>query len=316
MYHVNAWGFPFAAGLTGFSPIFPTRYLQSEPLAKLIETEKVTVMNAVPTIFSDLLHYADANGTDLSSIRLGVCGGAAVPRSLIERYAERHGLELIQAWGMTETSSISTVAHPPLGASEDEAMRFRATQGRITPWVEARLVQDDGGLAEHDGATPGELEVRGPWVAAEYYGGDPVGPNPGWLRTGDIGVIDPRGYLTITDRAKDLIKSGGEWISSVELENELMAHPSVREAAVIAAPDPRWGERPMACVVAQAGVAVSVDELKAFLAERVAKWWIPEQFVFIDEVPKTSTLKFDKKVLRERLTSPAATEPTVGTVTE
>jgi fatty-acyl-CoA synthase len=226
-----------------------------------------------------------------------------VPLSLMKQFEERHGVHIVQAWGMTEMSPLGTVARPPADVSEDDHWSYRDRAGRLMPLVEARLVQDDGGEAAWDGEATGELQVRGPWIASAYYE-DPEGDDKfddGWLRTGDIASIDSRGFVRITDRSKDVIKSGGEWISSVELEGELMAHPDVEEAAVIARPDERWVERPLACVVLSEGASASPEDLTEHLRSRVAKWWLPEEFAFIDEVPKTSVGKFDKKVLRQRL---------------
>jgi fatty-acyl-CoA synthase len=303
MFHANAWGLPYAAAMAGADLIMPSRFLQAEPLARLIEEEKVTVAGAVPTIWLDLLRWSDEHKPDLSSIRIVACGGSAVPRSLMQAFEERHGMRIIQAWGMTETSPVGSVAHPPPEAEGEEHWDYRATAGRLIPLVEARLVADDGSEQPWDGESTGELQVRGPWIARTYYE-DPEADekfDDGWLRTGDVASIDPRGYIRISDRSKDVIKSGGEWISSVDLENELMAHDGIAEAAVIAKPDERWSERPLACVVVEEGADVSVESLRDHLASRVAKWQIPDDFAFIDEVPKTSVGKFDKKVLRKRL---------------
>jgi fatty-acyl-CoA synthase len=303
MFHANAWGLAHAAPLTGADLVMPTRFLQGEPLAKLIESERVTVAGGVPTIWLDLLNYADANKPDLSSLRTVACGGSAVPLSLMQAFEERHGVHILQAWGMTETSPVASVAHPPKGASGDDAWEARAKAGRPLPLVEARIMDDDGAEVDWDGESTGELEVRGPWIARAYYN-DPSGDDKfddGWLRTGDVAAIDDKGFIRIADRAKDVIKSGGEWVSSVDLEVALMAHEGVAEAAVIAKPDERWQERPLACVVRKEGSDVSCDELCGHLAERVPKWWIPDEYAFIDEVPKTSVGKFDKKVLRRQL---------------
>jgi fatty-acyl-CoA synthase len=304
MFHANSWGLAYAAALFGASLIMPNRFLQAEPLVGLIESEKVTFAGAVPTIWLDVLRYADEHGNDLSSLRSVVCGGSAVPRSLMEAFEEHHGVEITQAWGMTETSPLGSIAHPPAGVSGEERWSFKVSAGRVAPFVEARIVGEDGSVLPFDGSTTGELEVRGPWIASGYYE-DPDGSrdrfDDGWLRTGDIASLDAAGYIRISDRSKDVIKSGGEWISSVELENELIGHPAVREAAVISMPDERWSERPLACVVLEEGADASADELRSHLASRVAKWWIPDAFAFIDEVPKTSVGKFDKKVLRSRL---------------
>ena len=301
MFHANAWGLAYAGTLSGADLIMPNRFLQAEPLAGLIESERVTVAGAVPTIWMDLLRYADEHRPDFSSLRIVPCGGAAVPRALMQGFEERHGVHIVQAWGMTEMSPLGSIAHPPQGAEGEEAWRYRTTAGQLSILVDFRLMNGEEEVS-WDGESTGEVEVRGPWVASAYYE-DPTGDekfHDGWLRTGDIGAITPDGYLRLTDRSKDVIKSGGEWISSVELENELMGHPGVTEAAVIAMPDERWSERPLACVVAGAN-APSAEDLREYLGARVAKWWVPDAFEFIDEVPKTSTGKFDKKVLRSRL---------------
>jgi fatty-acyl-CoA synthase len=303
MFHANAWGIPYGSALTGADLVMPGPDLSAPALAALIAEEKVTITAAVPTIWMDLLRHADEQGADLSSLRLVICGGSAVPLALMQQFEERHGVQIVQAWGMTETSPLGSTAHPPGGTSEEEHWRYRASAGRPGPLVQARLVRDDGEEVPWDGVSTGELQVRGPWVARAYYedAGSEQKFDDGWLRTGDIASIDERGYIFISDRAKDVIKSGGEWISSVELEVEIMAHPAVREAAVIARPDERWGERPLACVVLEEGATLTIEELREHLATRVAKWWLPEELVAIDEVPKTSVGKFDKKLLRKRL---------------
>jgi len=305
MFHANAWGLPHGAALAGADLILPDRFLQAEPLAGLIAAERPTLMGCVPTIFADLLRYADDNPElDLSSLSNAACGGSAVPRQLMKDFEERHRVRIFQAWGMTETSPVATYSRPDEHGDHDDAYwDDRAKQGRPLPWVELRLIGDDGAEVPWDGASTGEIEVRGPWVAARYFHGpaDEEKFDSGWLRTGDIASVDSRGYVQITDRSKDVIKSGGEWISSVELENEVMAHPDVIEAAVIAKPDERWAERPLCCVVLREGSTVGAQELVHHLSGRVAKWWIPDEFAFIDEVPKTSVGKFDKKVLRSRL---------------
>jgi fatty-acyl-CoA synthase len=303
MFHVNAWGLPFAAAMAGADLIMPTRFLQSEPLAGVIVSERPTMMAGVPTIFSDLLRYADEHRPDLSSLTNCICGGSAAPVQLLRDFQERHGVVISHAWGMTETSPICTISRPPQDIEPDEHWRLRATQGRAVPWVELRLSGAEGEEVPWDGESTGEIEVRGPWIASSYYN-DPSGDDKfhdGWLRTGDIGALDRAGYLRITDRAKDVIKSGGEWISSVELECEVMAHPDVLEAAVIAMPHERWVERPLCCVVLREGADASADDLREHLRGRVAKWWLPDEFAFVEEIPKTSVGKFDKKVLRARL---------------
>ena len=303
MFHANAWGLPYAGWMAGSDFVMPARFLQGEPLCKLIMAEKPTISGAVPTVWNDILAYADKNKdtVDLTSLRLVPCGGSAVPRSLMEAFEQRHDVKIIQAWGMTETSPIAAVAMPPKQASAEDEMNWRSKTGRVIAGVELRITADDGSVLPWDGEAVGEIEVRGPWITASYYkDDDPQKFHDGWLRTGDVGTVEPNGFVQITDRAKDVIKSGGEWISSVELEGELMAHPSVKEAAVVGVPDERWDERPLACVVLKEGENTSVEDLKGFLAERVAKWWLPERWTFIEEVPKTSVGKFDKKVLRAK----------------
>ena len=301
MFHANAWGLPYGAALAGADLILPDRFLGAEPLAGLIAAERPTLMGCVPTIFPDLLRYADEHpDVDLSSLTNAACGGSAVPQQLMKDFEERHGVRIFQAWGMTETSPVATYSRPGEDGERDDAYwEDRAKQGRPLPWVELRLVGDDGEEVPWDGASTGEIEVRGPWIASQYFRDpDPEKFDEGWLRTGDIAAVDEKGYVQITDRSKDVIKSGGEWISSVELENELMAHPEVVEAAVIAKPDERWAERPLCCVVLRGEGAASADELVEHLRGRVAKWWLPDEFAFIEEIPKTSVGKFDKKVLR------------------
>ena len=300
MFHANAWGLPYGGWMAGSDFIMPNRFLQAEPLCRLMMTEKPTFSGAVPTIWNDVLRYAENNPVDLSSLRMVICGGSAVPRSLMERFEQRFGVKIIQAWGMTETSPLAAIAYPPKGCSEAELMDWRSKTGRVKPGVEIRLTDGDTVLP-WNGEAVGEIEVRGPWITASYYADDtPEKFHDGWLRTGDVGTLDEKGFIQITDRAKDVIKSGGEWISTVELETTLMAHPNVIEAAVIGVPDEKWDERPLACVVLKEGTDTTVEQLRAFLADRVAKWWVPERWAFIDEVPKTSVGKFDKKVLRVR----------------
>lgn len=300
MFHANAWGLPYAAVMAGAALIMPDRFLQAEPLVRLIETERPTVAGAVPTIWADVLRHTREHGSDLSSLRLVPCGGSAVPEALMRGFDEI-GVRIVQAWGMTETSPVATVAHPPPGSSGEEAWQARISQGRVLAGLEMRIVGDGDVVLPNDGEAVGEVEIRGPWITGAYYKDeDPDKFHDGWLRTGDVGTLSPGGFLTLTDRAKDVIKSGGEWISSVELENHLMAHPDVLEAAVVGVPDDRWQERPLASVVVREGAAVTPERLKEFLTGRVAKWQVPERWTFIEEVPKTSVGKFDKKVLRRR----------------
>jgi fatty-acyl-CoA synthase len=303
MFHAMAWGAPYAAWMAGADVLMPNRYLQAEPMARYIAEERPTSTCAVPTIWSDLLRYSETHDVDFSSLQRIMCGGAAVPRALMQAFQDRFGIRMIQAWGLTETSPVAAIAHPPRGVEpgSPEEMDWRDKTGRALPGVELRIVGDDDTVLPWDGESVGEIEARGSWIAASYYG-DPTPEkfHDGWLRTGDIASMTPNGYLKITDRAKDVIKSGGEWISSVELEGRLLGHPDVVEAAVIAVPDARWDERPLACVVLRDGADVTPEELRDFLADFVAKWQLPERWTFIEEVPKTSVGKFDKKVLRAR----------------
>ena len=300
MFHANAWGLPYAALLAGSALIMPDRFLQPEPLVRLIEAERPTIAGAVPTIWNALLQHVRAHGGDLSSLRLVPCGGSAVPHSLQDAYEKELGVRILQAWGMTETSPLGSVAHPPAGLPEEEAWNYRDTQGRLLCQVEYRLIGEGGVELPCDGDAVGEIGVRGPWITGSYYKDeDPAMFRDGWLRTGDVGNIDPLGYVTLTDRAKDVIKSGGEWISSMELENILMAHPAVAEAAVFGVTDDTWGERPLAAVVRAEGSTVTVHELRAFLAGRVPRWQLPERWSFIAEIPKTSVGKFAKTRMRD-----------------
>ncbi|MET9516264.1 long-chain fatty acid--CoA ligase [Streptomyces sp. NPDC002994] len=306
-FHVMAWGLPHATFMTGINMLMPDRFLQPAPLAEMIEREKPTHAAAVPTIWQGLLAEVTANPRDLSSMASVTIGGAACPPALMEAY-DKLGVRLCHAWGMTETSPLGTMAHPPAGLTPEEEWPYRITQGRFPAGVEARLIGPNGEILAWDGESAGELEVRGNWIAGAYYGGaagEDFTPadkfsEDGWLKTGDIGVISHEGFLTLTDRAKDVIKSGGEWISSVELENALMAHPDVAEAAVVAVPDDRWSERPLATVVLKEGATAGYEELRAFLAGKIAKWQLPERWAMIPAVPKTSVGKFDKKVIRKQ----------------
>ena len=303
MFHANAWGVPYAAFMCGASLVMPGRFLQAEPLTRMVKEERVTFSCAVPTIWADILRYGEEHEIDLSSLRMIICGGSAVPRSLMERFQERYGVRIVQGWGMTETSPLAAVGHAPASVplGTEEEMDWRARTGRVVAGVELRIVDDTGVPLPWDDEAVGEIEVRGPWITADYFGDpSPEKFDDGWLRTGDVGSVNRLGFVQITDRAKDVIKSGGEWISSVELENHLMAHPDLVEASVIGVPDARWGERPLACVVLKTSSSVDAATLAEFLAAHVAKWQVPERWAFIDEVPKTSVGKFDKKVLRAR----------------
>jgi fatty-acyl-CoA synthase len=300
MFHVNAWGIPYAAWMLGSTLLLPDRFLQPQPLCDFVKAERPTFTGGVPTIFTGMLQHALATNADLSSLKRAICGGSAVPPALIEAFRDKLGIELIQAWGMTETSPLGCIAFPPAGIAPEDEMVWRSKTGRAMPGVELRIVGDDGGELPWNGESVGELEARGPWITGSYYGVEaPERFHDGWLRTGDVGVIDSRGYLQITDRSKDVIKSGGEWISSVELENVLAAHPAVAEAAVVGVADARWDERPLATIVLKPGADANPEDLRAFLDGKVARWWLPERWAFVDELPKTSVGKQDKKVIRQ-----------------
>jgi fatty-acyl-CoA synthase len=266
----------------------------------MIRELRPTISLGVPTIWNDVLRVAETTpDADLSSMRGIIAGGSAVPRFMIEAFRDRFGIDLIQGWGMTETSPLAAVSIPPAGTPKDLDVDYRVKAGRIVAGVEVRLTDDHGNVLPRDGKSLGEFEIRGPWITGSYFGvDDPDKFRDGWLRTGDIGTLDSEGFMVVSDRSKDVIKSGGEWISSVDLEVNVMAHPAVFEAAVIAVPDDRWQERPLCCVVLKPEATASAAELRAFLADRVAKWWLPERWTFIESVPKTSVGKFDKKVLR------------------
>jgi fatty-acyl-CoA synthase len=302
MFHANAWGMPYGALMAGAEIVMTDRFLDSKSLIDLIETQRPTIAAAVPTIWNDVLHCLKASpGHDISSLRLVTCGGSAVPMSMMKAFEKEHDVQIVQAWGMTETSPLATIARPLPDAEGEQYWAQRATQGRAVCGVEARIVDDEGNPMAHDNEAVGEVQVRGPWITGAYYRNhDESKFDDGWLHTGDVGRIDAAGYVTLTDRAKDVIKSGGEWISSVELENHLMGHPAVSEAAVVAVPDERWQERPLAVVVVSEGAEVCAKELREFLCDKVVRWWLPERWAFIEAVPLTSVGKFDKKTIRAR----------------
>jgi fatty-acyl-CoA synthase len=312
MFHANAWGLGQAGVMAGADFVMPGADLSPRAIAELMESEAVTLAAGVPTIWMGMLDELDRR--DFSSLQRIVCGGSAVPKALSEAYREKLGMPILQAWGMTETSPLGSVARVRStldGTPEEELADIRATQGVASPLVEVRIIDPDGEEQPWDGQARGELQARGPWVAAGYYKDDRSGESfteDGWLRTGDVATISREGYIKLVDRTKDVIKSGGEWISSVELENEIMAHPKVKEAAVIAVAHERWGERPLACVVPEPGADLDADEVRDFLEGRVARWWVPERIEFIEEVPKTSVGKFSKKTLRERFAEVAEAE--------
>ena len=305
MFHANAWGTPYAGVFAGSDFVMPGPDLSPTGIANLLEQEKVTITLGVPTIWMGLLNELD--GRDLSSLHTVVCGGSAVPKALSEAFRTKLGIPILQGWGMTETSPLASVARIKsefADASDEELANLRSKQGLPQPCVDARIVES--GTTEElpwDGVAFGELQVRGPWIAAQYYnyaGSDSSFTDDGWLRTGDVATIDEHGYIQLVDRTKDVIKSGGEWVSSVELENQIMGHPKVAEAAVIGVAHPKWQERPLACVVCREGEELTKEEIIEFLSDKVAKWWLPDDVVFVDEIPKTSVGKFSKKDLRDK----------------
>jgi fatty-acyl-CoA synthase len=305
MFHANAWGVPYVATLVGSKQVYPGPHLDAESLLDLFEKEQVTLTAGVPTIWLGILQALEKQPDrwKLSKMKMGV-GGSAAPEGLM-RGLDKFGLEVIHAWGMTETTplgSVSRLKRHMENWEEDEKYGVRAKQGLAVPFVELRIVNDKG-EANWNGVTMGELQARGPWIAGSYYNQPDASHSfteDGWLRTGDISTIDEEGYMKITDRTKDLIKSGGEWISSLDLENAIMGHPAVAEAAVFAVSHPKWQERPVGAVVLKEGQTLTSEELSEFLEQKFAKWWIPDAFVFLDQIPRTSTGKFMKSVLREQ----------------
>ena len=315
-FHANAWGLPFAAVMTGAKQVFPGPFMQSEHLADLMESERVTLAAGVPTLWIALYHHLQERERDLSCLTRMLVGGAAMPRSLIEAFEEEFGIPVLHAWGMTETAPLGSIARLKSNASDlprDERFRLRAKQGMPPPGIDMRIVDDQGVEQPWNGEAVGEVQVRGPWVAGAYYE-VPVSSTSftedGWFRTGDVASMDRHGFMQITDRTKDLIKSGGEWISSVELENVIMSHPGVRECAVIAIPHEKWSERPLAAAVAVEGEEeLPLEALNQFLEGKVARWWLPEAVAWLDELPKTSVGKFDKKALRRMVAEGAIPLP-------
>ena len=302
MFHANAWGLPYAAVMAGADLVLPDRHLDARSVIDMIEKLRPTLAGAVPTIWNDVMHHLEKDPDhDISSLRLVACGGSAVPVSMMRTFEDKYDVQIRQLWGMTETSPLATLAWPPVGTPPDRHWAIRGTQGQPICGVEMRIVDDDGKVLPNDGQAVGEVEVRGPWITGSYYRArDESKFDSGWLRTGDVGRIDEEGFVTLTDRSKDVIKSGGEWISSVELENCLIGHPDVLEAAVVGVPDERWQERPLAVVVLNEGASVSAGELRTFLSDKVVRWWLPERWAFADEIPRTSVGKYDKKAIRSR----------------
>jgi fatty-acyl-CoA synthase len=303
MFHANSWGLPYAIGMSGAKALFPDRWMgDAKAVCELADAENATILAGVPTIWINTVAYMRESGKRLPKVHTVVCGGSAVPRALMENM-DALGLRMLHAWGMTETSPLGSVARPRAGTKPEDELNARLTQGVIVPAVEVRICDAaTGAELPWDGVAFGEIQVRGPWIARGYYNGyDPDKlTEDGWFRTGDVAKISPEGYIQIVDRTKDVIKSGGEWISSVELENAIMAHPKIMEAAVIGLAHPKWDERPVAFAVPKPEFKgqVTQEEVIEFLKDKVAKWWLPDEIRFIDEVPKTSVGKFDKKVLR------------------
>jgi fatty-acyl-CoA synthase len=306
MFHVLSWGLPHAAVMVGSKFVMPGPLLDAESLVELCESERVTFATGVPTIWMAVLQLLDRSPNKrnlVNGMRVGI-GGSAAPESMIRAF-DKYGVHVLHAWGMTETSPIATVSNLKAHLrtlSEDERYAIRARAGYALPLVDMRVVDDAGAVVASDGEAMGEIQVRGPFVTGRYHNKeiDPLKfTSDGWLRTGDVATIDCEGYIKICDRTKDLIKSGGEWISSVDLENAIMAHPSVAEASVIAVPDPKWAERPLAFVVLKPFMEASAKELEEFIAPKFAKWWLPDEYVFVDSIPRTSTGKFLKRALRE-----------------
>ncbi len=304
-FHANAWGLIYICWVMGSDILQPGQFLQPEPLTAFIAAEKPNFSAAVPTVWNGVLALGQSTDLDLSSLKRVVVGGAAVPRSMIVAFKEQYDIDIVQGWGMTEMSPLGTLAIPPHEIPLDDLelqADWRARTGRIVPGVDMRIISDEGTEQPWDGKAVGEVQVRGPWITAGYHGidADEKFSDDGWLKTGDVAVIEPNGFMQIVDRTKDVIKSGGEWISSVDLENAIIGHDDVLEAAVIGVPDEKWSERPLACVVVKEGAELTPEGLSEYLQDEVAKWWIPERWSFIDEVPKTSVGKYDKKVLRSR----------------
>mgnify|MGYP001814434965 FL=1 len=299
MFHANSWGLPYSGWFSGSDFIMPGPHLQPDGIMKMVRAERPTVTAMVPTILGDLLRATDEQGLDMSSFRMLVCGGSAVAPAMIDAAREKWGVPVLQGWGMTETSPLCALSHPPRDPGPEGETPWRAKSGRPVSGVQVRVVDDSGNPVPHDGESVGELQLRGPWITGTYHNDESPDSftEDGWLRTGDVGHIDERYYVQLTDRTKDVIKSGGEWISSVDLESALLAHPGVKEVAVIATADERWQERPLAIVV-RTEEALTGADLRQHLTGKVAKFWIPEYWVFADDIAKTSVGKMDKKRLR------------------
>jgi len=319
MFHVHAWGIPWGAAMCGAKMVMPGPHMDGKGLYDLMEDEQVTLSAAVPTVWQGLLDYLEESGNTLTHLKCVNIGGAAPPLAMIKAFEETHGIEAVHAWGMTETTPIGTTGRllPRIDAlPNEERYQYKQKQGRAIYGVEMKIVDDDGVPLPHDGRAAGPLMVRGPWIAAAYFDNEDASAaaidGDGWFKTGDVATIDGDGHMNITDRAKDLIKSGGEWISSIGLENAAMAHPGVAEAAAIAMAHPKWGERPLLVVVARNKAAVTADDLCAFLAGKVPKWWLPDEVVFVEDLPHTATGKLHKLKLRQRFAGHASSPGGAG----
>jgi fatty-acyl-CoA synthase len=306
MFHANSWCLPFTGVMVGADQIFAGANPQPPDICRMIQSEKITFTGAVPTVWIAIKELCEKEGYDISSLRTIAIGGSAAPRSLQQAYAKNFGVQMSHAWGMTEMTPLGTVTRLKsyMGDwSEEKKYDVYSRVGYASVGVDVRIVDDGGSELPWNGESMGELQVRGPWVVASYYDNPESSDRftaDGWFRTGDVATIDAEGYVQITDRTKDLIKSGGEWVSSVDVENMIMSHPKVLEAAVIAVPHPKWVERPLACVVPKPGCVLEPGEIIEFLRPQLARWALPDGVEIIDSVPKTSVGKFDKKVLRER----------------
>ena len=313
MYHANAWGVVYSAPMVGAKLVLPGPKMDGQSIHDLIEQEGVTYSAAVPTVWQGLLQHLRDTGRRFSTLQRVTIGGSAVPESLVRGFAE-YGVDVVQGWGMTETSPLATISTPTAAVaalSADDQVAFKTKQGRLMAGLEFKLVDDAGARLPHDGETPGRLLIRGATVTSGYFGGEggEVLDRGGYFDTGDVATIDARGYMTITDRAKDVVKSGGEWISSIEIENHATAHPAVHIAAVIGVAHPKWDERPILLCQLKPGAAASPDDLRAFLGARIARWWMPDDVLFVDEIPLGATGKIDKKLIRQRLAGYTLPEP-------
>ncbi|MFW2851393.1 long-chain-fatty-acid--CoA ligase [Sphingomonas sp. TX0543] len=307
MYHANAWGMVYSAPAAGAKLVLPGARMDGESLVDLIEQEGVTFSSAVPTIWQGVLHYLKASGRGLGGLKRVVIGGSAVPESLVRGFRDGYGVEVIQGWGMTETSPLATISTPSAAVAAmpaDEQVQYTIKQGRLMPGLELKLTDDEGNRLPYDGRTPGRLMIKGPTIVSGYFGGDggDVLDEEGFFDTGDVSTIDAQGYMQITDRAKDVVKSGGEWISSIEIENIATGHPAVAIAAVIGVAHPKWDERPILLCQLKPGASAARDDLTAFLHGKIASWWMPDDVLFVDEIPLGATGKIDKKLLRQQMT--------------